>query len=450
MQCVKVCAYLEHYGSYPKQYVRQIYNNLSIVMGERRFNTLINSCSLCGLCGAVCPEGLDMGAVCHEARQTMVQQNRMPPSAHEFALRDMAFSNGPAATLSRHAPGASHSAYVFFPGCQLSASAPEHVEKMYAHLRERLPDVGLMLRCCGAPADWAGRADLFEATLAGFHADYERLGRPKVILACSTCYQMFKQRAPDVDIVSLWGLLDDVGLPETARQAHAAPFALHDPCTTRYESAIQDSARRVLAALDCPIEELALSREKTECCSYGGLMWLANRDLAQTVARRRIAQQPLDYVTYCAMCRDFFADQGKPTLHLLDLLYESDLTARAARPGPRFSQRHDNRAQLKRRLLADLWEETVSEPEVMTLRLSAEVAARVDGRLILEDDIRQVIAYAERTGNRFRNPETGHYLAYHKPANVTYWVEYTPAGEGFCVHNAYSHRMEIVEKGSRE
>jgi len=450
MECVKVCAYLEHYGSYPKQYVRQIYNNLSIVMGERRFNTLINSCSLCGLCGAVCPEGLDMATVCHEARQTMVQQKRMPPSAHDFALRDMAFSNGPLATLARHAPSADRSDYVFFPGCQLSASAPEHVEKVYTHLRERLPNVGLMLRCCGAPADWAGRADLFAAALADFRADYERLGRPKVILACSTCYQLFKQHLPDVAIVSLWNLLDEIGLPETARQAPVAPLAIHDPCTTRYESAMQDGARRLLAALGCQTVELPLSREKTECCSYGGLMWLANRELAQTVVQRRIAEQPLDYVTYCAMCRDFFADQGKPTLHLLDLLYERDLTTRAARPGPRFSQRHDNRAQLKRRLLATLWEETVSEPTTIPLHLSAEVAARVDGRLILEDDIRQVIAYAERTGNRFRNPKTGHFLAYHKPANVTYWVEYTNADEGFHVYNAYSHRMEIVEKGSRE
>ena len=90
----------------------------------------------------------------------------------------------------------------------------------------------------------------------------------------------------------------------------------------------------------------------------------------------------------------------------------------------------------------------MSEPQSLSLHLSEEVAARVDKRLILEDDIRQVIAYAERTGNRFRNPTTGHFLAYHKPANVTYWVEYTAAGEGFHVHNAYSHRMEIVMQPS--
>ncbi|MBM3302548.1 MAG: NAD(P)-binding protein, partial [Deltaproteobacteria bacterium] len=48
MECVKVCEYLAHYKGYPKKYVRQIYNNLSIVMGQRHGNKFINSCSLCG------------------------------------------------------------------------------------------------------------------------------------------------------------------------------------------------------------------------------------------------------------------------------------------------------------------------------------------------------------------------------------------------------------------
>ncbi|MFH0957457.1 MAG: 4Fe-4S dicluster domain-containing protein, partial [Pseudomonadota bacterium] len=58
MECVKVCEFLRSFKSYPKKYIRQIYNNLSIVMGQRHGNKLINSCSLCGLCKAVCPEGL--------------------------------------------------------------------------------------------------------------------------------------------------------------------------------------------------------------------------------------------------------------------------------------------------------------------------------------------------------------------------------------------------------
>jgi Fe-S oxidoreductase len=448
MECVKVCAYLEHYGSYPKQYVRQIYNNLSIVMGERQFNTLINSCSLCGLCGEICPNDLKMATVCRQARQMMVAQDRMPPSAHDFALRDMAFSNSDSARLARPAPGTEACDYVFFPGCQLGASAPAHVERVYADLQEMLPNVGLMLRCCGAPADWAGRTDFLGEVLAAFRADYEALGGGQVILACSSCYQMFKTHLPDVPIVSLWEIFDAHGLPTAATWPDEVPgsLAVHDPCTTRYESEIQESARNLLRRMGVQIEELPLNRNQTECCSYGGLMWLANRELAETVVQRRIAEHDADYVTYCAMCRDFFADRGKPTLHLLDLLYENDLAERADRPGPRFSQRHDHRAQLKRRLLTELWEETVTEPESSPIELefSEEIAERVDQRLILEEDIRQVVTYAERTGNRFRNPETGHFLAYHRPANVTYWVEYTPAGEGYRIHNAYSHRMEIV------
>ena len=171
LECVKVCAYLEHYGSYPKKYIREVYNNLSIVMGHRQANQFINSCSLCCLCREVCPEDLDMGAVCRKARVTMVDQGSMPPSTHEFALRDMEFSNSDEFALARHQPGTTASEYVFFPGCQLSASAPGQVERVYAHLREALGvPIGLMLRCCGAPAEWAGRMDLFTRALSDFRA----------------------------------------------------------------------------------------------------------------------------------------------------------------------------------------------------------------------------------------------------------------------------------------
>ena len=52
MECVKACEYLKHYGRYPRKYVREVYNNLSIVKGTRFANKLINSCALCGLCGS--------------------------------------------------------------------------------------------------------------------------------------------------------------------------------------------------------------------------------------------------------------------------------------------------------------------------------------------------------------------------------------------------------------
>jgi NADPH-dependent glutamate synthase beta subunit-like oxidoreductase len=162
MECVKVCEFLAGFKGYPKKYIRQIYNNLSIVMGQRHGNKLINSCSICGLCKEVCPEDLHMGEVCKAARETMVQQGKMPPSAHEFALRDMKFSNSDRFAICRHQPGMSSSRFLFFPGCQLGASSPENVKRTYSYLMEKLDGgVGLMLRCCGAPAEWSGRTEEF-------------------------------------------------------------------------------------------------------------------------------------------------------------------------------------------------------------------------------------------------------------------------------------------------
>ncbi|MCB9423405.1 MAG: (Fe-S)-binding protein, partial [Ardenticatenaceae bacterium] len=371
----------------------------------------------------------------------------MPPSAHDFALRDMAFSNSDKFTLARHQPGATTSAYVFFPGCQLAGSAPGQVTAVYDYLQANLDGgVGLMLGCCGAPANWAGRKDLHDDALAQFQASYNELGRPKVVLACSSCFQTFQARLPGVELVSLYAVLEEKGLPETAVHSPTDAIAIHDPCTTRYETAVQDSVRHLVGQLGYDVEELPRSRETTTCCGFGGLMVYANRDLAKKVVAQRIAESPADYVTYCAVCRDYFAAQGKPTRHLLDLIFGS---AHDGGHGPGFSQKHENRARLKRQILQERWGETVNGEEDyagIKLNLSDEVLALMEDRLILAEDVQQVIAFAERTGQKLLSPATSHFLAQFRPNTVTYWVEYVPEDDGYTVFNAYSHRMDVGGK----
>lgn len=452
LECVKACKYMQNYGSYPKTYLRQIYNNDTIVMGMRRANKMINSCSLCGLCAEVCPQGLDLGATCKASRESMVSRGKMPPSAHDFALRDMAFSNSEKFALARHQPGRNTSKYVFFPGCQLSASSPEQVEKVYTYLMEKLSGgVALMLGCCGAPADWAGEQDLFRSTSEILAKEWEDLGKPQIITACSTCHSMFKGKFPGV--VSLWELMADFELPVPGTQANGKKVAVQDACTTRDESVIHDAVRSILTKLGYDIEELPYSRERTKCCGYGGLMAFANQELAQKVVEDRIEESQEDFVAYCAMCRDRFASNGKRTFHLLDLIFEDDLDQAAVRPGVGLSYRHENRAKLKRKLLHSLWKEAPSEKEEaymsIALQLEDEVQEIMENRHILIEDIQQVIEYAERTERKFINPDNGHSLAHYRPLRVTYWVEYQRQGQVYAVYNVYSHRMEIVE-GSHE
>ncbi len=445
-ECVKACEYLAHYGSYPRRYVREVYNNLSIVMGIHHANKMIDTCSLCGQCAQLCPNGLDMGEICREARRMMVERGKMPPSVHDFALRDMKFSAGDPFALSRHQPGHETSKWVFYPGCQQAASSPHAIRKAYEFLCTKLDGgVGLMLGCCGAPANWAGQERLFRETVQETEKNWRALGSPTIITACPTCFSMFHHNLPAAPIEPLWTLLDRIGLPaRTGAGIKARPLAVHDSCTTRHETALHHSVRSLLGKLGHEIAELPHNRETTVCCGYGGLMIFADREVARKVAARRTGESAADYLTYCAMCRDNFVRQGKRTFYLLDLLFAADAGITGLETID-YSQRRENRSRLKRELLRDLWGENMAEPQAgIKVIIPDDIRQLMEERMILAADVATVVAHAESTGDKLQDTAGGHYLASHRPASVTYWVEYSPAGDGFLIHNAYSHRIEIL------
>lgn len=448
LECVKACAYLEAFGAHPGQYARRVYNNLTVTQGRgtRSANKMIDSCSLCRLCYEVCPTDLDFAEVVRDARREMVRQDRMPASAFSFALEDLALATGDGFALARHAPGADVSDAVFFPGCQLAASDPRHLERVYAHLRARYaPATGLVLYCCGAPADWAGQAAVFEETLAGLRDRLRSLGASKVILACPTCASVFAEHLPEVETVSLWEVLREIGLPDGAAGSGAGRrLAVHDSCTARYQTPVQAAVRDLLATCGYAVDELEMSHERTECCGFGGLMLYANPEIGDIVARRRVRQSEADFVAYCSMCRDRFAAKGKPTVHVLDLLFGDDVDVRARRLGPVLTQRAGQRTALKHRLLADVWGEATALPDWRdTLLLSPEIELLLEDRYIRPEEVLEVVVRSEETGRRFEERGTGRRLATLQLGAVTYWVEYEPEGEKLRVHTAYSHRMEL-------
>ncbi len=448
MECVKACEYLKHYGSYPKRYVRDIYNNISIVLGNRKTNRMIDSCALCGLCETICPNDLSMGEVCLEARRNMVETGHMPASHHDFALRDMAHSRSEAAAFARHEPGRTASAMAFFPGCQLSASSPWHVERIYAHLRAKTPGgVGLMIDCCGAPAHWSGRRSLHDEVKAGVREKWESLGRPEIVTACSTCLKMLGDFHPEMKARSLWTVIAETGWPDGPRPQIVGPFAIHDPCTGRHAVEVQRAVRSLAAGLGASVRELS-GAELTTCCGFGGLASFANPEVTGKIVDRRIGESADDYLTYCAMCRDNFARRGKRSVHLLDLVFPApEGIDPAARPDPGFSRRRDNRVRLKARLLRELWGENMSDPvPEIDLIVPEDVRAEMERKLILVEDVARAIAQAEATGKKLKNKATGHLIATHRAGEFTCWAEYEVTPAGILLHRAYGHRMQVEAK----
>ncbi len=436
MECAKACAFIAHYKRYPKLYLREIYNNLSIAMGNRTSNTLINSCALCNQCGAVCPSGLNLGEAIQSAREIMVRTDKMPKSAFEFAVDDMLQANGSSSFFARHQPGTSESRYLFFPGCQLGASTPDVVEKAYAFLCDSLEGgVAFMQGCCGIMAKWAGQADLFEETAAMLKAQWELLGSPVVITACPTCRRTLSAWIGDVR--DIWTVLLEIGLPDVKKKM---PLTIHDACGAREQKETRRAVRELLAKLGCRVTEPPFAGDRTPCCGYGGLVQFAHSPIADELTQFCLRTVDETRLTYCMGCRDRFSKAGARAVHLLELIFGSN-TGDAGAPG--YSLRQDNRTLLKRSMLRDLWKEEQEEEDRLILTYDEDLGELLEKRLILEDDVRGVIEEAEAQRRYIEEVKSGLRIAHKQIGNVTYWVYYEPDGEAWRVKRAYSHRMEI-------
>ena len=309
-ECIKGCAYLQHYNKFPRILTREIYNNVSIIMGDHMMNKPINACSLCGQCSVLCPNGYDMAEVCHMARQNLVATGKMSLAVHEFALLDMAFSNDEG-FLCRKQPGFDSCKYVFFPGCQATAIAPATVRAAYLDLCNRLEGgVALILGCCGAICDWAGRYEMQEATVRFLDEKLAELGNPTVIAGCPTC----KKELSRHQTMGIWEVLEKIGLPEKAKRMDK-PIAVHDACGARGDHATQESIRRIAESLGCAVRDTQYERDQSPCCGYGGLTQYTNREVAKKMTDKCLERSDLPYLSYCMACRDRFAREGRESMH---------------------------------------------------------------------------------------------------------------------------------------
>ena len=439
-ECMKSCAYLEHYKKYPGLLAREIYNNTQIIMGDHQLNKPMNACTLCGQCTAVCPNGFDMARVCASARRNMVSTDKMPLAPHEFALMDMLFSNGDA-FLSRLQPGKEQCRFVFFPGCQAAAVAPATVKAAYLDLCARLSGgVALMLGCCGAICDWAGRYEMQDTTRAFLLSELSKLGDPVIIAGCPTCRKELSGLTGR-EVKGIWEILDEIGLPDGAKGMDR-PAALHDACGARGDARTQETVRRLAEKLGVTLTETPYSGDRAPCCGYGGLTAYANPEVADEITQKALSRSDAPYVSYCMACRDRFARQGRESRHLLELVYGTD----AGSP-PDISEKRWNRLSLKNELLQELWLEEPKEMKLdYELNYTDEARKLMDGRMILTDDVIAVLDAFRENGEAIED-EDGLLVARHRVGNATFWVKFSMAGDnGYLVHRAWSHRMNVVKR----
>ena len=334
--CQKECRYLQVNGL-PIDQARDA------LAGRLEFQQLF-SCSLCGLCTAVCPVDIDPAHMFSSLRREAVVNNCGTFAEHRPLVSYEKWGRSRIFAWSGLPEGCDT---VFFPGCALPGTRPERVEQVLEVLRQDIPALGVVLDCCSKPSHDLGRRDVFSSSFAQLRAGLVRSGVRKVLVACPNCFRMFNQYGDGLEVETIYEALcsHDFG----AGKIHGE-VTVHDPCGMRDQPRVHEAVRRLVAAVGLSVSEMKHRGTQTLCCGEGGGVGYLEKEFADTWTTMRAEEAAgRRIITYCAGCTNFLGQQT-PTDHILDLLFAGEKTLQSRGRPARSPLTWMNRLLLKQKL----------------------------------------------------------------------------------------------------
>jgi uncharacterized membrane protein YdjX (TVP38/TMEM64 family)/ferredoxin len=333
--CVAQCPFLAKYGT-PAAIAR------GVLAGENSVDPF--ECSLCDLCGAVCPEKLspaDMFLAMR--RQAAVNKNvdlakYGPLIAYE--------KHGHSDLFAWYPPAGART--VFFPGCTLPGTRPSVTWWFFEQLRQRIPDLGVVLDCCHKPSHDLGRQDFFLERFQSIRDRLRQQGVEEVLVACPNCFKVFARYGSPLRTITVYEVLAQDLRPVSSSPARQV--VVHDPCPLRLENGIQASVRTLLAAQGLEVRKMKNSGKRTLCCGEGGGVGFHNPGFARAWGEKRKQLAGEDrIVTYCAGCAGFLG-RIAPVSHVGEILFEPEKALAGRSKVSKAPMTYVNRLLLKRRL----------------------------------------------------------------------------------------------------
>jgi Fe-S oxidoreductase len=337
--CVKACPFLARYGT-----PRALAEGFDPARPESR--AIAYRCSLCGLCNALCPERVEPQRLFLHMRRRAVATGYFTPLRYLRILGYERLGMSQMLAWSGLPPGCDT---VLFPGCSLPGTRPLTTLRMFRHLQAQIPSLGIVLDCCGKPSHDLGRREWFERRFGRLAARLRQGGVRRVLLACPSCYAVFRDYGRGLAARMVYDWLAEAGAPAGAH-AGAGAVCVHDSCALREELAVQRALRRLLGGMGLAAVEMAHRGRFTLCCGEGGMVAALDPGLARGWTAMRVGEaEGLPLVTSCAGCAAFLGRQA-PALHIADLLYRPEALrdGRPAAAGPPLT--YLNRLRLKGRL----------------------------------------------------------------------------------------------------
>jgi heterodisulfide reductase subunit D len=313
----------------------------------KHFSDTVFHCTLCSNCQEVCPVGIQLKDLWLSLRQDLVHSNFYPEKVEmirdnlEESHNVFAEDNEERADWVEDMRDAPDHGYlkdqaevVYFTGC-VAAYFPL-AQKIPIALAEIMEVSGVDFTllgeeewCCGFPLLGAGLKEMLQSFIEHNISTVRVKGAKKVIFACPSCYQVWREYYPhEFEIIHATQLLMNL---ITGNQVPLKELPLtvtyHDPCDLGRGARVFDEPREVIHSIPgVKLVELPRNRENCQCCGGGGNLEMIDAQLSAEIARQKIdevlgtgAQAVVTSCQQCVRTMTSYVRRSKVPLEVMDI-----------------------------------------------------------------------------------------------------------------------------------
>jgi len=303
-KCLKDCEFLKKYGN-PSDIHKMISNGDL----EKR---VAYECSLCGLCNAVCPKGIDIKSYFLNLRRDVFKSDSKMVLKKFKSLLSYEKNSGSDIFKFYHIPQNANK--LFFLGCAFTGKPPAMVLNVYKYLESKVGAIGIAIDCCYKISHDLGNVDKFEKKMFEKINIFKNHGIVEIITVCPSCTRVLRNYT-EIEVNTIYKYLSDKS--STFDQS----VTLHDPCVLRGDSQTQDLVRGILSNNGITITSTKYNRDKTLCCGEGGGVRFYNRELSDSWKKKHMEYANNTIATYCYGCKSFLKNKKVDVHHILDILF---------------------------------------------------------------------------------------------------------------------------------
>ena len=321
--CATDCSFLRETGESPAAMVQR-----GITASEAY------SCSLCGLCTAVCQQGVNPMELFADRRREAVANGEIEIDDYRYMFPDR---KNNVMSVYRQECGIDYSKTdsfndaetCFFPGCTLMTYSPALTIETFKRLKSSGACQEMWTECCGKPLNQLGLQQRLENMQSDLKQFVKNHHIKRLITACPGCYYELRDifKADDLTILTVYEVL------AADKRDHNTDgrYTIHDSCPDRSEGVFGSHVRLALEQQKCVLVEMKHSGESTICCGSGGQQSHFRPDLVEEVVQMRqdeVQQSGAEtLVGYCMSCVLKYDGKmpGVSVVHALSLLLDVEV-----------------------------------------------------------------------------------------------------------------------------